>query len=79
MTKGSVFALLLYGLLATQSLAANLVQKVAPLFWQLQFNGQTSYALGSIHLGNASLYPLPAKIMADFNRSDALGSVDLWS
>ena len=39
-------------------------KKISPLFWQLEFNGVKSYALGSIHLGNPSMYPLPAAIMS---------------
>ena len=47
-------------------------KKISPLFWQLEFNGVKSYALGSIHLGNPSMYPLPAAIMSGFKASEAL-------
>lgn len=45
---------------------------LTPLFWQLEFNGVKSYAFGSIHLGDHSMYPLPPAVMAGFKASQAL-------
>lgn len=47
-------------------------KSVSPLFWQLDYQGKTSYAFGSIHLGEKHMYPLPQPIMAGFKASEAL-------
>jgi uncharacterized protein YbaP (TraB family) len=61
-----------FGSLATPS------KSVSPLFWQLQYQGKTSYAFGSIHLGEKAMYPLPEKVMAGFESSDKLAvEIDL--
>lgn len=42
------------------------------LFWRLQKSGSTVYLLGSIHLADASFYPLRAEITEAFSQSDVL-------
>jgi len=45
----------------------------APLMWRVTApNEQTMYLFGSIHVADASIYPLPEFIMDAFNRSDYL-------
>lgn len=66
---------LLLCLLCFYAVAANAVkpgQADSPLFWQLTYHGVKSYALGSVHLGEPSMYPLPQKIMAGYEASQTL-------
>lgn len=41
-------------------------------FWKVQSKTATVYLLGSIHVGNASLYPLPSKIEEAYKKSDVV-------
>ncbi len=43
-----------------------------PPFYQVSYQGQVGYLLGSIHIGKANFYPLPSQIEAAFERSGAL-------
>ena len=54
----------------------------APLLWRATSpeNGQIMYLFGTIHAGDASIYPLPDFIMDAFNRSDYLAvEVNLYN
>jgi len=42
------------------------------LFWSISKDEHTVYALGSVHLANKSFYPMPANIMAAFDKADEL-------
>ncbi|MCL2361494.1 MAG: TraB/GumN family protein [Defluviitaleaceae bacterium] len=47
--------------------------EITPLLWLVTSpTGQTMYLFGSIHAGDASIYPLPPYIMDAFNRSSYL-------
>ncbi|MFT4925441.1 MAG: hypothetical protein ACI8WB_001534 [Phenylobacterium sp.] len=70
-----LFALLYFT--GFQSFAAEVAPAVktstiTPLFWQLEHKGVKSYALGSVHLGKPSMYPLPEPIMAGFKATETL-------
>ena len=56
--------------------AADIVEipkkSVSPLFWQLDYQGSTAFAFGSIHLGEPDMYPLPEYVMLGFKASDTL-------
>lgn len=41
-------------------------------FWKVKSKKATVYLLGSIHVGNKSMYPLPEKIESAYNRSDVV-------
>jgi uncharacterized protein YbaP (TraB family) len=64
--------LLVIAVFCPWSMAQAPSKSISPLFWQLDYKGQTSYAFGSIHLGEKAMYPLPKAVMAGFNASDAL-------
>jgi uncharacterized protein YbaP (TraB family) len=57
---------------ATSTSVATPKKSVSPLFWQMDYQGTTAYAFGSIHLGEPDMYPLPAHVMAGFKASDTL-------
>ena len=42
------------------------------VFWKVENNGNTVYLLGSIHIGNSSVYPLNDMVTDAFNQSEAL-------
>lgn len=42
------------------------------VFWKVENNGNTVYLLGSIHIGNSSVYPLYDLVTDAFNQSEAL-------
>ena len=50
----------------------NATQDSGMLFWEVSANGGTLYLLGSIHVGDASLYPLDDSVMQAFESADAL-------
>lgn len=56
----------------TKSCFGNDRQHYTPFFWEAKRDGLTLYLMGSIHLGNADLYPLPGYIMQRFEQADAL-------
>ncbi|QBF82490.1 TraB/GumN family protein [Shewanella maritima] len=43
-----------------------------PVFYQVNYQGEQAYLLGSVHVGKADFYPLNAKIEQAFADSDAL-------
>ena len=43
-----------------------------PPFYQVQWHGKTAYLLGSIHIGRADFYPLPAQIEAALGKARGL-------
>ncbi|NQZ13184.1 MAG: hypothetical protein HRT35_39070, partial [Algicola sp.] len=43
----------------TLDIVATPKKSVSPLFWQLDYQGTTAFAFGSIHLGEPDMYPLP--------------------
>ncbi len=43
-----------------------------PPFYQIQFQGKTAYLLGSIHIGRADFYPMPAQVESAFDRAKGL-------
>lgn len=55
-----------------EGLSQTVSKSKSPLFWQLEYQGKTSYAFGSIHLGEKQSYPLPNVVMQGFAKSDAL-------
>jgi uncharacterized protein YbaP (TraB family) len=57
---------------ATPNIAATSKRSVSPLFWQLDYQGTTAFAFGSIHLGEPDMYPLPDYVMDGFKASDTL-------
>lgn len=56
---------------AAQSDSAN-KPTYSPAAWQLEYQGTTSYLFGSIHVGDASMYPLPKAISGAFDKADTL-------
>lgn len=66
------FCVLLLVLFPSIAFATPASKSVAPLFWQLDYKGKTSYAFGSIHLADKATYPLPQNVMKSFAASDAL-------
>ncbi|MCH1930892.1 TraB/GumN family protein [Shewanella sp. A25] len=43
-----------------------------PPFYQVQWQGKTAYLLGSIHIGSADFYPMPAQIETAFSKAKGL-------
>lgn len=43
-----------------------------PPFYQVQWQGKSAYLLGSIHIGRADFYPMPAQVEAAFTKSKGL-------
>ncbi|MFB2780727.1 TraB/GumN family protein [Shewanella mangrovisoli] len=43
-----------------------------PPFYQVQWQGKSAYLLGSIHIGRADFYPMPAQVEAAFAKSKGL-------
>ncbi|MCK8045859.1 TraB/GumN family protein [Shewanella sp. 1CM18E] len=56
--------------LVSAAVSAEQIDK--PPFYQITYQGQTAYLLGSIHVGSAEFYPLAAQIEQAFERSAAL-------
>lgn len=54
------------------SLAAKAAPSDKPPFYQISYQGQTAYLLGSIHIGEANFFPLPEQIEQAYQRSAAL-------
>lgn len=49
-----------------------------PALWKLEYKGKTSYLFGSIHMGDAGMYPLPEAVTKAFEGSDTLAvEIDL--
>ncbi|NRA70682.1 MAG: TraB/GumN family protein [Gammaproteobacteria bacterium] len=46
--------------------------KINPALWQIEHQGQVSYLFGSMHIGQASWYPLNNHIEQAFKASDSL-------
>ncbi|WHF56160.1 TraB/GumN family protein [Shewanella xiamenensis] len=43
-----------------------------PPFYRVQWQGKSAYLLGSIHIGRADFYPMPAQVEAAFTKSKGL-------
>ena len=54
------------------SMAVSAAPSDKPPFYQIDYQGQTAYLLGSIHVGDASFYPLPKPIERAFTQSAGL-------
>lgn len=63
------FALITVAVLAVNNSYASTAQ---PAYWKVEYKGNTSYLLGSIHVGSRDWYPLPKVIMSDMANSDVL-------
>ncbi|AOE50948.1 TraB/GumN family protein [Kangiella sediminilitoris] len=51
-----------------------------PALWKIEHNGTTSYLFGSIHMGEADMYPLPDAVNKAFSASDSIAvEIDLSS
>jgi len=46
--------------------------KYTPALWKVEHNGVTSYLFGSIHMGDASMYPLPKAVTDAYESTEAL-------
>lgn len=60
----------LYSMLASGPTA--LAQGNAPLLWEVTSKSTTVYLLGTIHVGNASMYPLPPAVEKAYSRAQVL-------
>ncbi|WP_223670979.1 TraB/GumN family protein [Kangiella shandongensis] len=51
-----------------------------PALWKIEHNGTASYLFGSIHMGEATMYPLPQPVTQAYEASDAIAvEIDLSS
>lgn len=58
--------------LASSGIAPALAQGSTPLLWEATSKTTTVYLLGTIHVGNASMYPLPPAVESAYARSRVL-------
>lgn len=71
LSKGALFAHFLVPYVTHFRLSAK--QAVAePLYWQAKKEDLTLTILGSVHVGDESMYPLPAQITDTLKQSDGL-------
>lgn len=54
------------------SLLFSIVINAEPLYWQAKKGNQTLLIVGSIHVGDESMYPLPQAVTQFFESSDGL-------
>lgn len=77
-TRGLLAGLLIFAVAfsTTPALARNAAQPAAkarrPLLWKVTSPTATVYLMGSIHVGDSSMYPLPPLVEAAFETSKAL-------
>lgn len=57
---------------AEQAHATEQEAELQPALWQVEYQGSTSYLFGSVHIGKASWYPLPATVTDAFKQSTSL-------
>jgi len=70
MSHGALSLLLL--VVSWHSLAAAEPPPIKPALWQVNYQGNTAYLLGSIHIGSQSWYPLPDYVLAAYRSADTL-------
>ncbi|WP_298773081.1 TraB/GumN family protein [uncultured Shewanella sp.] len=54
------------------SLPSLVLAEDKPLLYKINIKGKTAYLFGSIHIGQADFYPLPARVTRAFSRSSGL-------
>ncbi|MCL1124817.1 TraB/GumN family protein [Shewanella surugensis] len=72
MAVGQVYRLVCLVILSVISLSSIAKGDDRPLLYQVSFNGKTAYLFGSIHIGKADFYPLPAVVEEAFSQASGL-------